>query len=238
MRLCIDNREGELYKACVLQAQHLKIEIGMAPLPLGDAIIYDNDGVDKIIVERKTLHDLASSIKDGRYEEQGFRLNQCSVPNHNVFYLIEGNIAQYKPTKHLVERKALLSSFVSITYVKGFSLHRTETIAESAEWLVAYTEKIGRISQKNAHVNYVSVCSRAKKSNITPENIIPIMLSQIPGVSTSIAEAIVCKYPTIESILSASKEELYEIQLTTKTGKTRRISKPACDNLCLFLKSN
>lgn len=39
------------------------------------------------IVERKRLDDLSSSIKDGRFHEQKFRLKQCGI--ENVIYLIE-----------------------------------------------------------------------------------------------------------------------------------------------------
>ena len=48
-----------------------------------------------MIIERKTLNDLASSIKDGRYKEQGYRLSNCSLHNHNIFYLIEDNLSSY-----------------------------------------------------------------------------------------------------------------------------------------------
>jgi crossover junction endonuclease MUS81 len=41
------------------------------------------------IVERKTADDLASSIVDGRYNEQKARLKNCGISN--VIYLVEGN---------------------------------------------------------------------------------------------------------------------------------------------------
>jgi hypothetical protein len=40
------------------------------------------------VVERKTVNDLASSIVDGRYEEQKCRLQDCGVAN--CVYLVEG----------------------------------------------------------------------------------------------------------------------------------------------------
>ena len=41
------------------------------------------------IIERKTLGDLAGSIKDGRYIEQKHRLKNTKI--NNVYYLFEGN---------------------------------------------------------------------------------------------------------------------------------------------------
>lgn len=237
MLIRIDAREGDLHTACVQMATAFpSIQVETAQLPLGDAIICEDDGRERLIVERKTLNDLAASIKDGRYEEQGYRLQACEVDNHNIFYLIEGRLDAYKPGKWRVERKALLSSFVSITCAKGFSLYRSDSMLESAEWIVAYADKLGRL-QDNAKpkANYAAVTSRAKKAHITSENILPIMLSQVPGVSVGIAEAIVSKYPTMQLLLAAPKDELCAITIVGKTGKTRRISKPACDNLCQYL---
>jgi ERCC4-type nuclease len=60
-------------------------------LPIGDIIIAD-DKEDKLIIERKSVSDLLASIKDGRYEEQSYRLNGSEYHNHNIVYLIEGDV--------------------------------------------------------------------------------------------------------------------------------------------------
>ena len=69
-----------------------------------------------ILIERKSLNDLESSIKDGRYSEQSIRLNSSEIHNHNIYYLIEGNIQQEKISllchfclDHLFELYALLA---------------------------------------------------------------------------------------------------------------------------------
>ena len=45
------------------------------------------DGRVRILIERKRIDDLASSIKDKRYAEQKSRLEECS--KYRPFYLIE-----------------------------------------------------------------------------------------------------------------------------------------------------
>lgn len=47
----------------------------------------DNELILPYIVERKRMDDLASSIKDGRFHEQKFRLSDCGL--HNKIYMIE-----------------------------------------------------------------------------------------------------------------------------------------------------
>ena len=54
-------------------------------LSVGDIIICDDKETnieEKLIIERKSIADLLSSIKDGRYEEQSYRLNGLSHNNH------------------------------------------------------------------------------------------------------------------------------------------------------------
>lgn len=58
-------------------------------LAIGDfAWMYDNH-ILNYIVERKKADDLASSILDGRYKEQKYRLQNCGAKY--VFYLYEGH---------------------------------------------------------------------------------------------------------------------------------------------------
>ena len=147
MLIKIDCREKELYHECnkqkIINESHFNtIQIKTENLPLGDIIICDSDGNEKVMIERKTLSDLASSIRDGRYKEQSFRLHHCNIHNHNIFYLIEGDLRYYRPFKTNIDKYALLSAMVSITYFKGFSLQRTTSITETAEWLMQMALKI------------------------------------------------------------------------------------------------
>lgn len=242
MLIKIDSREEALKVECIMRmGPYRNIQIESESLHLGDAIIYDEKGEEKVIIERKTLNDLASSIKDGRYAEQSFRLNGCSLENHHIYYLVEGNLLSYNPKKSRLEKKALLSSFTTISYFKGFSLHRTEDIGESAEWLLSCADKIRRnkktISEKKDG-EYINVASRVKKDNITKENISSIMLSQIPSVSASVAIAVMNKYSNMVSLIEELKENpqaLDDIYIETKQGKQRKISKTSQANIYNFL---
>ena len=83
----IDTRESALLQQIQMQTSFIPIfktiQIVSETLPIGDIII--NDGTDdKIIIERKSVNDLLSSIKDGRYEEQSYRLNGLNHHNHNI----------------------------------------------------------------------------------------------------------------------------------------------------------
>jgi ERCC4-type nuclease len=129
MEIIFDMREKKLYDNCLLlkntNEKFMNIKFTIQNLNIGDVIIkYLNQ--EKIIIERKTINDLISSIKDKRYEEQSFRLNELNHPNHNIIYLIEGLIDKFK------EKQMIHSSIFSLNYYKGFSVYRTINLNETA----------------------------------------------------------------------------------------------------------
>ena len=79
MKIQVDVREKKLIP--LIKALNndygYNIEIESKQLDLGDLIVCDDDNNELLIIERKTLTDLASSIRDGRYSEQSYRLNKA-----------------------------------------------------------------------------------------------------------------------------------------------------------------
>jgi len=174
MLIKIDYRENDLHMICVnlvtMNKYTTPIKIVTENLPLGDIIICDDNGVERVMIERKSLADLASSICDGRYKEQSFRLNQCSTHNHNIYYLIEGQLKSYKSFSR-IDKRALLSSIVSISHFKGFSLHRTNDMQESAEWIIQFADKLGReMGEKPFYNNRMIKEEYNKEENKEEEN--------------------------------------------------------------------
>ena len=128
------------------------IKLKVDNLKIGDVAFIETDkneneiGDELLIFERKSLNDLASSIKDGRYAEQSFRLDGYSVvPNHNIVYLIEGDLSKYRENQFSrINKKTLLSSMFSILYYKGFSVVRTMNLVETSELIWSWADKLER----------------------------------------------------------------------------------------------
>jgi len=223
-----------------------KISIVLENLSIGDVIICDDDGKEKMIIERKTLSDLASSIKDGRYAEQSYRLNGYSMVNHNIVYLLEGIIADWPERKARMTRtpkKTLYVTMFSLQYYKGFTTINTKNVEETAEYIVRVTDKLSRDKKQcyyDSSCNYVpytSVVKKEKKKNITPENIDIIMLNQIPGISLKTSEAIIEKYKTVYNLIQELNENLGcldNVKLKATNGE-RKISKSAVKNIKEYL---
>ena len=111
----------------------LNLKITVENLDIGDIILYKNEK-EKIIIERKTLKDLESSLKDGRYVEQSYRLNGYTLHNHNIIYLIEGDIRMWDQSKYTrMPSKTLYVTMFCLNYYKGFSIMKTQNIDETME---------------------------------------------------------------------------------------------------------
>ena len=160
MQLRVDVRENDLIK----QIQELRasipvfkdIEVIVETLPLGDIIITNaQTKEDKVIIERKSVADLAASIKDGRYEEQSYRLNGLDHHNHNIIYLIEGDVNRvnrFKDTR--MEKMTLYSAIFSLNYFKGFSVIRTFGLEETAIFVCNTVNKLKR-EEGNKQAYYI-----------------------------------------------------------------------------------
>ena len=121
MLIKIDIRETSLLHLIInlisVVPSFKSIKVKTETLPIGDIIIND-ETEDRIIIERKSITDLLASIKDGRYEEQSYRLNGIPHHNHNIVYLIEGDVKKFNYFKKVVpvERLTFYSAMFSLNY--------------------------------------------------------------------------------------------------------------------------
>jgi ERCC4-type nuclease len=258
MHIKIDTRENDLFAKITHLIETDKafkeIKLISETLLIGDVIIFDEiNQKEHIIIERKSINDLLSSIKDGRYEEQSYRLNGLEHNNHNIIYLIEGS------THYTKEKQTVYSAMVSLFYYKGFSVFRSFNTDETAEIIcnMAYKlEKEKKLDTKKPYYsntliqdtsnelelpsdkNYINLVKKCKKENITVDNIDEIMLSQIPGVSPITAIAIIAKFSNISQLIKGLEENiecLNEISYLNTKGQSRKISKTSIVNIVKYL---
>jgi ERCC4-type nuclease len=190
MLIKVDIREAELIKifenliATIPVFKDLKIQL--ENLPLGDIIIYDDEkNTDILIIERKSISDLLASIKDGRYEEQSYRLGGSNQHNHNIMYIIEGDVNsqhQFKgnyfknkfsgstnaSTTNSLEKLTAYSAMFSLNYYKGFSVFRTFNISETATFICNTVNKIKKGLLENKKPYYSETITN-NSTNITED---------------------------------------------------------------------
>lgn len=271
MKIIVDDRERDVYEHLQQIEKPDSITIEKQTLPLGDFFVVKDDETQTpvLLFERKSFSDLFSSIKDGRYEEQSFRLlNDVRFPyKKDIVYVIEGMYSQLRQPS---DKKLLFSALTSLSYFKGFSVLRTNSTQDTAElilhmvgkierdlkkgktrhtWTIHDTQDISSVSQPLSQLQtqppqdayqttqaYSSVVKTVKKENITKSNIAVIMLSQIPGISHTIATAIMNhadnSLTRLIQILETNPDELKELKIGEKQ---RKINKSCVVSLKNFL---
>jgi ERCC4-type nuclease len=160
MIIKIDSRERELINLCKYYLEisplYKNIQIITENLPIGDIVICDDKQRERIVIERKSIRDLSASIKDGRYEEQSYRLNGLHHENHNIIYLIEGDLNGKISFKDRIDKITIYSAMFSLNYYKGFSVLRTFTQDETSLVICNMAYKIQKCDLENKKPYYLT----------------------------------------------------------------------------------
>jgi len=250
MQLLIDLREPKPLVQNIVALNETcknKVTIVQKNLDIGDYVFYDEVSEQiLLIIERKSLSDLEASIKDGRYKEQSFRLNEAPTHNHNIIYLLEGAIVNYR---EVAFRSTLYSTLFSLNYYKGFSVINTLNQIETATMLVAFASKINRENKPGFYCDkaltnatntvnndecYIETIKTSKKAHINRENIFQLMLMQIPGISNVSALALANEFKNMETLLQSLKDENSNFE-NIKLASGRKLNKNIIGSLKNFL---
>ena len=236
MNVIVDEREAALYELCINHENYANDNFVLEKrvLQLGDILFTsDDESVTYLCIERKSFQDLLASIKDGRYTEQSYRLSNCYPNPHNVVYLLEGMLSTVK------DKKTVISCIASLNYFKGFSVHRTVSMAETALYVLCMADKMSREFKKGnspmqqasgqqvsagvevQSTDYCNVVKVSKKANITKENIGQLILMQIPGISSTIAIELMRPFKSFIDFVDHIREN--PEYLNTVTVKQRKI---------------
>ena len=203
------------------------IKYEIKQLDIGDILIYVNDKLF-IVIERKTINDLISSIMDGRYREQKLRL-KALMDKHNrklkIIYLIEGKLIGKQ--KSSMPNSTIWSTMCKLIMRDNFIVFRSKSIKESVNFIKTMSNKAvesykaneyitslnnqnnieGSVNNtedsKNLFSQYASSIRIKKKENLTPGICFSRQLAQIPGVSARIALCIMNIYSSMPKLIIA-----------------------------------
>ena len=164
-----------------VQAQHLG---------LGD---YEVD--DICVFERKTMLDLAESLKDGRLFNQAHRLVNSGVL---VAMILEGRGSDL--TGSQMRREALQGAIVSLTLVFGLPVLRSFGPEETAR-LIVYAA-----SQLRRHASDVRLQHGSRPR--TKRRMQLKILQSLPGIGPARAQQLLEHFGSVEAVMTASAKEL------------------------------
>ena len=188
----VDDREGDnavvqalkAYGAC-LTTQRLR---------LGDYCLDD-----ALLIERKTLADLAVSIIDGRLFKQASRLADSM---YSTCLILEGSAREASELN--VSKEAIQGALVTVSLILGLPVLRATTARETA-WLMLTAARQLRACRKGA----------LKRAGYKPrgrEKRKLYLLQGLPHIGKERAECLLEAFGGVQAVMDASYEELVRVK--------------------------
>lgn len=232
----LDNREHQLIQLIptVLPARPLHV----ADIWIG--LSGEQPAQGGLLIERKTWADLEASVMDGRYREQrGRLLAYAQEVGARVAYIIERS-------KLRNFTQDTVSKFIArIQFVHGIVVFQTQGIQDTAD-LINSLAKTWEINGSTCFTAAESAQRAAegihvvkKENNQDPRLFALKVLCLCPGVSSTIAEAILgaCNN-SLHGVIKSSIKEIGAVKITTTTGKQRAIGTKIAERLHSLLNYN
>lgn len=215
MKLLIDYREKSIIdlldigveKNKTVKWNNIEINVEICNLPVADFAFSNSDNENLLLVERKTLNDLESSIIDGRFRQQKARLIESIGNPNNILYIIEntGKIKNYD---------IINGSILNMLYKHNFKLLFSKNHDNTLTFLSIIYKKIkngeilnsivsGNNDSTNTEIIQLSPLKLLSKSDKIKQKLFQCMLTIIPGVSISMSDKITDIYPTLISLINA-----------------------------------
>ena len=217
MAIFLDYRERELH-SFFQDSPYVTVK----PIDVGDVWIgISGEDITEggLIIERKTISDLESSLLDGRYREQRTRLlAYASSHKAKVLYMIEGPLDGHRP--YGKKSKAELQQVLNRLMLKyNIAVYNTKNIEDSANYINVLYKQYSEDPKvfQGEILSYTDVQQFTKKGNKeNPHVFACAALQQCPGISAKIAEALLQAFGSLEQIFAQTPEALAAVKVNNR----------------------
>jgi ERCC4-type nuclease len=176
-----------------------QLTIEICTLQTGDYLIGD-----KIIVERKTLSDFLTSIKNCRIFQQAYRMAQSGK---NGLIILEGDKSMVESSS--MSRKAVQGALIHLEVFIGIPVIRSLNIQETAVLL----NDIFHQCKQQELPRQKQIISKSFGIQINKKKRQKLFLIQnLPGIGTKKGLVLLKSFSTIENIINASPADLIKTQ--------------------------
>lgn len=209
--IVVDSRERELPVALAAAGADYRV----AALDVGDVEVWA-DGQRVLLLERKSLSDLAASVKDGRYAEQKARMlaTTASGPT-TVMYVVEvGSFAtafSFDSRMHdgLGGLPAATLQGCIVSMLLDARCVMTRDVSDTAAFVIRAAKRLSKRRCSGTVVSgstYASVATAAcvvaarKRDNLDPVTCFQHQLAQLPGVSVKLAGVLCAEFGSMSAL--------------------------------------
>ena len=224
MNVIVDMRETAL-AASLTPLLSSGVTLTLAALPVGDVAIKLGDEL-VVLLERKTVDDLASSHGDGRYKEQRARLLAQRGAGVSIGYIVEGVASAFAAARF--SEADVRNAVLRLQFRYTIPVFPTSSVADSAALVQAVVVALQRDGNcfKGGLADTAAAAAAAydeaihvrKADNSTPDRVVRSMLRVIPGLGPTAVEGVAAAAgSSFARLLALSEAELAAIPL----GKRR-----------------
>ena len=204
LRIIVDERERKSRIADLLKKIGVQTEI--KTLPIGDYIV-----APETVIERKTIHDLVSSVFDGRLYDQCSRLKE-----HYKYpiLLLEGDVDEIE---NITENPFIFYGAISTIAINlKIPIIPTPSAEHTAKLLVAMCNRTD--SHNGPYLKKIK-----KSSDLQQQQL--VVLSSLPGVGEKFAMRLLDRFGTPHKVFAAKVAELAKVEGlgTARAKKIRQV---------------
>jgi Fanconi anemia group M protein len=188
----VDERERGSPLLGLLQSRWPRTLEGL--LPAGDVAIGP-----RVVVERKSIADLAGSLSDGRLFRQAYDLAGWT---DRPMFVIEGILDPVAVEQTGLSPNSYRGVMLSLMVGYGIAVLRTRSVADTAAWLARIADQETRRRRRGA----------GRRSALRDRDPAGSMLAALPGIGPHRAENLLAEFGTVTRVLQAETRELQRVE--------------------------
>ena len=159
----------------------------------------DYKSENRLLFERKTLKDFASSIIDGRLFDQMIRL---AGSTYTGILILEGSGRDL--AKSRISRESIQGALISTTLIMGIPVLRSKEPAETARLILYATRQMKSYVRGGLQRHGYRPKDKRKRQLF--------ILQGLPGIGREKAVRLLNKFGSIEAVITASSQELQDVE--------------------------
>jgi len=200
----IDSREDSKHPEFREAFTREGLKTAVKELPVGDFLIMAPEDKHSILVERKTVDDLANSIRDNRiWEQSKLLLEEARRGGHRPLILLEGYLGTLEKYRGW-RIQSILRVLDTLILEMGIPVLNTPGKDATIAWIISKAKSLGRTEEKRVYRMRVE-----KKPMDIQERILYVAESIIGPV---LARKLLARFKTLKNLANASKHELLSVE--------------------------
>ncbi|MEM1661827.1 MAG: ERCC4 domain-containing protein [Desulfurococcaceae archaeon] len=180
------------------------IKVAVTKLEIGDYLLLASGKAKPILIERKSIMDLAQSIRDRRLWDQAkLLINHCDENGYQPLIIVEGDISLLRKYSNW-SIQSILRAIDTVILDFKIPVLNTPDKESTVQWLIVKARSLGETSEKRIYR------LRVEKKPLSIHDRILYVAESLSG--PILARRLLKKFKTLRNIANASILELTSVE--------------------------